>query len=267
MTDAKAAVPKNSGTIRRIPVPTKKTEFKGDRSDATIAPSTTKPSKLAQGAAQGGLLQKNQHVSDALSRARESEETEKWDDDFALDISLPKLTRKLSPVPPEEIDTNHATVRPSRESLAVTQRRATKERFKSIEEDYSDLALEGDELKIKASIMKVNSVVYAVPLTAVAAQGQETYPTSQRPAQARDDKATSEQACRQAPATYASAAALRYPASQAVGVVIVIFSRGCSRGHTVSCTVPNCVNRQQPYPTYQDSAGIAAKLAARTECV
>lgn len=152
-------MPKNSGTIRRLPVPTKKTEAKGDRSDATIAPSSTKPSKATQGAAQGGLLQKNQHVSDALSRAREGDEEEKWDDDFALDISLPKLARKASPVPPEEIDTNHATVRPSRETLAASQKKATKDRFKSTEEDYSDFALEGDELKIKASIMKVSSML------------------------------------------------------------------------------------------------------------
>lgn len=145
-------MPKNTGTIRRIPVPSKKTEAKGDRSDATIAPASSKASKVAPGAAQSGLLQKNQHVSDALSRARESDEAEKWDDDFALDISLPKLTRKSSPVPQEEV--GYATVRPSKESLAL--KKSSKDRFKGIEEDYSDLALEGDELKIKASIMKVS---------------------------------------------------------------------------------------------------------------
>ncbi|BEI80759.1 hypothetical protein CcaverHIS002_0112880 [Cutaneotrichosporon cavernicola] len=147
--EALNAVPKNSGTIRRLPVLKKaKEEVKGDRSDATIAPA--KP-KGGQGTA--GLLQKNQHVSDALSRARESDETEKWDDDFALDISLPKLTHKASPVPPEEVDTNHATVRPSRDALAASKK-ASKGRPQSIEEDYSDLGLEGDELKIKASIMR-----------------------------------------------------------------------------------------------------------------
>jgi hypothetical protein len=129
-----------------------KEEAKADRSDATIAPA--KP-KAGQGASAAGLLQKNQHVSDALSRARESDEAEKWDDDFALDISLPKLTRKASPVPPEEGDTNHATVRPSRDALAAS-RKSSKERPKPIAEDYSDLGLEGDELKIKASIMRVS---------------------------------------------------------------------------------------------------------------
>jgi hypothetical protein len=36
----------------------------------------------------GGLLQKNQHVSDVLSRAKESISEETWDDDFAEDTTL-----------------------------------------------------------------------------------------------------------------------------------------------------------------------------------
>lgn len=41
-------------------------------------------------------MMKNQHVSDVLNRAKETfGDEEKWDDDFASDITLSKVPREL----------------------------------------------------------------------------------------------------------------------------------------------------------------------------
>jgi hypothetical protein len=96
------ASPKNLGTMRRIPaVPRRQTETRA-RSDslgfsgATAGGSLSPPLLATQAAVTGGLLQKNQHVSDVLSRARESNEAERWDDDFAFDVTIPSIKRELS---------------------------------------------------------------------------------------------------------------------------------------------------------------------------
>lgn len=92
-----SASPKNFSTMRRMPAPPPRrrvNEEGRNRSDSLLETvSTTAPALAPPGA--GGLLQKNQHVSDVLNRARENSEAEKWDDDFAFDVTIPKITREL----------------------------------------------------------------------------------------------------------------------------------------------------------------------------
>jgi hypothetical protein len=58
-----------------------------DRDNNALNRSRTDPVTpvVAAPSAGGGLILKNQYVSEVLNRARENSETEKWDDDFAFD--------------------------------------------------------------------------------------------------------------------------------------------------------------------------------------
>lgn len=75
-----------TATIRKVSAPPKKP-------DSYTAPTSHTTQTPAAPSAATGLLLKTQHVTDVLSRARESNDAEKWDDDFAFD-SIPKLTRE-----------------------------------------------------------------------------------------------------------------------------------------------------------------------------
>lgn len=91
-----SASPKNFSTMRRIaaPPPRRGANDRGrNRSDSLLAPVVVAPALAPAGA--GGLIQKNQHVSEVLNRARENSETEKWDDDFAFDVTIPKVPREF----------------------------------------------------------------------------------------------------------------------------------------------------------------------------
>lgn len=161
--------------MRRIPAPPPRrgaSEAGRTRADSVLAPvsSTAHPPTLAPPGA-GGLLQKNQHVSDVLNRARENSETERWDDDFAFDVTIPTIQRELvrqigslhparnndlqgshdHPDAPDHHDSDHETMRPSKPA----QKSKSVSRLSGIVEDYSDLAVGEDELRLKLSSMKV----------------------------------------------------------------------------------------------------------------
>jgi hypothetical protein len=147
-----------------------------NRSDSLLAPvSTAAPAPLPPAGA-GGLIQKNQHVSDVLNRARENSETEKWDDDFAFDVTIPKVPREFctsllinshpvrKPDTPgtaaaesdiETHDVDHETVRPKALTRNKPAAASASARLTGIVEDYSDLAIGEDELETKLSNMKV----------------------------------------------------------------------------------------------------------------
>ncbi|KAL1412966.1 Protein kinase of the Mitotic Exit Network [Vanrija albida] len=167
--EALAASPKAfasaaSGTMRRIPAlpNTKKAAAERRRADAAVMPPPAIASS-SHAVHAPGLLQKNQHVSDVLSRARESVEQERWDDDFASDISLPKLNlRKPPDVPAEESghEPNQETVRqlPKDAKARAADKPPPlppKDKAKSKVEDYSlDLGFGDDELQIKLTNLK-----------------------------------------------------------------------------------------------------------------
>jgi hypothetical protein len=116
-TDEGSASPKALGTMRRLPPnqpsqprklsvgqrprPDTQNQHRGLFSLPGLAPRSSAESLTAQPSSSSnpspahhpGIMHKNLHVSDVLSRARESA-GESWDDDFAADISLSKLGRE-----------------------------------------------------------------------------------------------------------------------------------------------------------------------------
>ncbi|ODN74331.1 hypothetical protein L202_06748 [Cryptococcus amylolentus CBS 6039] len=142
-----------------------------------------------------GLLTKNFMVSDVLNRAKEEEGGEKWDDDFAEDITLSKLpSRKDEPQAADEI--NQKTVRPLRESLPLKEAPKALEpllekpltsepssgKHVSSDDDYSDMAFGDNEkaletkfaqLKLKAKtrrgIMHPDDI-HKIPLSPISKQ-------------------------------------------------------------------------------------------------
>ncbi|WWD18350.1 hypothetical protein CI109_102800 [Kwoniella shandongensis] len=108
---------------------------------------------------QPGLLQKNYHVSDVLSRAKESEsQGESWDDDFAADITLSKLGHRREDSAASE-DFNQKTVRPIRSpamgTINLPQPTAdmtARSISASHVEDYSDMAFGESEIGLEAKL-------------------------------------------------------------------------------------------------------------------
>ncbi|ODN75633.1 STE/STE11/CDC15 protein kinase [Cryptococcus wingfieldii CBS 7118] len=142
----------------------------------------------AHGPGQGGgpgLLTKNFMVSDVLNRAKEEEGGEKWDDDFAEDITLSKLPsesniyfwksladrrvvgRKDEPQTADEI--NQKTVRPLRESLPLKEAPKALEpllekpltsepssgKLVSSDDDYSDMAFGDNEKALETKFAQL----------------------------------------------------------------------------------------------------------------
>ncbi|WVQ72942.1 hypothetical protein IAR50_002504 [Cryptococcus sp. DSM 104548] len=151
-------------------------------SPASAHPSSH-PAGYAHGLAHGitspaqaqapGLLTKNFMVSDVLNRAKEDESGEKWDDDFAEDITLSKLpNRKEEPQTVDEV--NQKTVRPLRQEAVpskdapkplepLSEKPLTSEpsraKFISSDDDYSDMAFgdNGKALETKFAQLKLKA--------------------------------------------------------------------------------------------------------------
>ncbi|KAL7423239.1 Protein kinase of the Mitotic Exit Network [Cryptotrichosporon argae] len=140
----------SSGLFALAPLPTRSS---GD----SVSSSTSAP--LNGHVGQVGLLQKNLHVSDVLSRARESVEAEVWDDDFASDITLSKIAhKKVDSTVSEEPD--QMTLRPyKRPALGVKslpELVPPLPRKGSVsDDDYSDLAVGEDNLEFKLASMRL----------------------------------------------------------------------------------------------------------------
>lgn len=88
------ASPKTGGTMRRIPAVPNKRRADESRARADSVGAADIPFISSAPAVAVGLLQKNQQVTDVLTSARESSEAEKWDDDFAFDVTIPIIQRK-----------------------------------------------------------------------------------------------------------------------------------------------------------------------------
>lgn len=100
-TDTHLAAPTALGIVRRSE-PSQRAQPREPSVGAWVSSSSSTDSLAAQPASSanpspahgpGGLLSKNNHVSDVLSRAREKT-GETWDDDFAADITLSRFGRE-----------------------------------------------------------------------------------------------------------------------------------------------------------------------------
>ncbi|RXK41642.1 STE/STE11/CDC15 protein kinase [Tremella mesenterica] len=177
--EALNASPKALGTMRRVPGPTKGAPRKnslvqplgrldGKQSVAALfalgLPSRSSADSLAAQPStsaanspahpQPGLISKNFHVNDVLTRAKESG-GETWDDDFASDISLTKLNHKREESTASE-DANQKTLKaspsptslprfgPRSKSPLLFPPRAVSSPTKLVD-DYSDLVLDETE--------------------------------------------------------------------------------------------------------------------------
>jgi len=158
--------------MRRLP----QNQHADDRNASTASAFPSRPSTDSLSAqpatsanpspahAAGGLMQKNNHISDVLNRARESV-GESWDDDFAEDITLSKFGRawmsmqlplksKLTSTDRKEDtaaseDQDQKTLRPSRSpSISLKplpEPPSTRAVSDSYVEDYSDVIAGEDE--------------------------------------------------------------------------------------------------------------------------
>ncbi|GFZ45328.1 non-specific serine/threonine protein kinase [Saitozyma sp. JCM 24511] len=183
--EALNASPKALGTMRRLPPnqpsqprklsvaqrprPDTQNQHHGLFSLPALAPRSSVESLTAQPSSSSnpspahhpGIMHKNMHVSDVLSRARESA-GESWDDDFAADISLSKLGYRKEDNVNANVNANvnvteepdQMTLRPTKspKSTAQTQRQKPGSEASpsrggsgSRPEDYSDIAL-GDSM-------------------------------------------------------------------------------------------------------------------------
>jgi hypothetical protein len=111
-----------------------------------------------------GVVEKTRHVTDVLSRAKETPTGEEnWDDDFAGGISFAKLGSGSASSEQEEVD-NMRTLMPSRAANIVkpSSAKATgKQRAKNgDDEDYSDLLDDGG-LAAKIASMRVSRYLYS----------------------------------------------------------------------------------------------------------
>ncbi|TYJ51976.1 hypothetical protein B9479_007421 [Cryptococcus floricola] len=177
---------------RRIQPPSRLIHTPYNTADVARVGTSVEPSVGGGGP---GLLTKNFMVSDVLNRAKEEEGGEKWDDDFAEDITLSKLpSRKDEPQTADEI--NQKTVRPLRESLPLKEAPKALEpllekpltsepssgKFVSSDDDYSDMAFGDNEkaletkfaqLKLKAKtrrgIMHPDDI-HKIPLSPISKQ-------------------------------------------------------------------------------------------------
>ncbi|KAK4686255.1 hypothetical protein P7C73_g3874, partial [Tremellales sp. Uapishka_1] len=166
--EALNASPKALGTMRRTPitqVQPRKSSISRPSNQHSLGlfslpplPSRSSAESIsAQGAGQPGLLQKNLHVSDVLSRAKESGEGERWDDDFASDITLSNLpNRREEPSTNEEPD--QKTLKPGKSpanqvlSLPSFKQDSTRAVSDSFIDDYSDMAMDETETGLEAKI-------------------------------------------------------------------------------------------------------------------
>ncbi|KAK8858460.1 hypothetical protein IAR55_002687 [Kwoniella newhampshirensis] len=171
--------PKSLATMRRLPVPrTRNTNEAHKRQRAESGrplnlfalPSRSStdsivaqmPSAVGVGITSNGapgLLQKNFHLSDVLSRSKENETAgESWDDDFAADITLSRLGHRQEDSTASE-DLNEKTLRPIKSpplgTKAPSQLSADLS-MRSISasgvDDYSDMAFGESETGLEAKL-------------------------------------------------------------------------------------------------------------------
>ncbi|ORY31435.1 hypothetical protein BCR39DRAFT_571401 [Naematelia encephala] len=175
------ASPKALGTVRRLPVvqprhtsaahPAAKKatdqhpqSFPSRPSNDSLAgqPSTSATPSPAPIQA-GGLVQKNQHLNQVLNRAKEqSDEEERWDDDFASDISLSRLKHQKEETSASE-EPDQKTLRPSKSPIVSTQPLHAKPKkalsmSKARFEDYSeDILADATGLESKLADLKLKN--------------------------------------------------------------------------------------------------------------